>query len=81
MGNFSPSGHHGKNVYDSDGLCPTLCSGSVVKNGLNILERKVNKIGSTNGHQSGNIYSDAGLSPTLCCTDYKAPVKIIEKKR
>ena len=40
VGNFSPSGHHGKNVYAADGLCPTLCSGSVVKNGLNIRESK-----------------------------------------
>ena len=40
VGNFSPSGHHGKNVYADDGLCPTLCSGSVVKNGLNIRESK-----------------------------------------
>lgn len=37
LGNFSPSNHHGKNVYGIDGLCPTLCAGSVVKNGLNIL--------------------------------------------
>ena len=28
----------GKKVYSSEGLCPTLCAGSVVKNGLNILE-------------------------------------------
>ena len=40
VGNFSPTNHYGKNVYDSEGLCPTLCSGSVVKNGLNIRERK-----------------------------------------
>ena len=40
VGNFSPSGHHGKNVYADDGLRPTLCSGSVVKNGLNIRESK-----------------------------------------
>ena len=38
VGNFSPSGHYGKNVYADDGLCLTLCSGSVVKNGLNIRE-------------------------------------------
>ena len=37
VGNFSPTGHYGKNVYDSNGICPTLCSGSLVKNGLNIL--------------------------------------------
>ena len=40
VGNFSPSGHYGKNVYADDGLCPTFCSGSVVKNGLNIRESK-----------------------------------------
>ena len=40
VGNFSPSSHHGKNVYADDGLCPTLCSGSVVKKGLNIRESK-----------------------------------------
>lgn len=40
VGNFSPSGHYGKNVYADDGLCPTLCSGLVVKNGLNIRESK-----------------------------------------
>ena len=40
VGNFSPSSHHGKNVYADDGLCPTLCSSSVVKNGLNIRESK-----------------------------------------
>lgn len=40
VGNFSPSGHHGENVYADDGLCPTFCSGSVVKNGLNIRESK-----------------------------------------
>ena len=40
VGNFSPSCHYGKNVYADDGLCPTLCSGSFVKNGLNIRESK-----------------------------------------
>ena len=40
VGDFSPSSHHGKKVYADDGLCPTLCSGSVVKNGLNIRESK-----------------------------------------
>ena len=24
VGNFSPSGHYGKNVYADDGLCPAL---------------------------------------------------------
>ena len=40
VGNFGPSSHYGKNVYADDGLCPTLCSGSVVKNWLNIRESK-----------------------------------------
>ena len=40
VGNFSPSCHYGKNAYADDGLCLTLCSGSVVKNGLNIRESK-----------------------------------------
>lgn len=81
MGNFSPTGHYGKNIYDSEGLCPTLCSGSVVKNGLNIVERKVNRICSYNGHQSGNVYDEEGLSPGLCATDYKSPVKIKVRKK
>ena len=81
VGNFSPSNHYGKNVYSVDGLCPTLCSGSVVKNGLNIMEkndnRRINKLGSTNGHQSGAVYSADGLCPTLCSVDYKSPLKIL----
>ena len=40
VGNFNPSGHYDKNICADDGLCPTLCSGSVVKNGLNIRESK-----------------------------------------
>lgn len=36
VGNFSPSGHRGKNVYSEDGLYPCLCSMDVVKNGLNV---------------------------------------------
>ena len=42
IGNFSPSNHYGKNVYSIEGLSPTLCSGSVVKNGLNIMENQEN---------------------------------------
>lgn len=53
LGNFSPSNHHGKNVYGIDGLCPTLCAGSVVKNGLNIL---VNRGG--NLHMDKKVIED-----------------------
>jgi len=42
--------------------------------------RKVKCLGTYNTHQSGNIYNPEGISPSLCATDYKAPVKIIEKK-
>lgn len=42
--------------------------------------RKINLIKSYNGHQSGNIYDKNGLSPALCCTDYKAPLKIMEDR-
>jgi len=81
VGNFSPSGHYGKNVYADDGICPTLCSGSVVKNGLNIRESKplsnpyTDKIererdtiqlnNSHKTHQGGRIYSHNGLSITM----------------
>ena len=71
----------GGNVYDINGLCPTVTSGSTIKNGLKIMEkdnRKIKLIGSYNGHQSGNIYDKNGLSPSLCCTDYKSPLKIVE---
>lgn len=40
VGNLSNTGHGGKNVYSMDGLSPTLCSDSVPKNGLNIVELK-----------------------------------------
>lgn len=53
VGNFSPTGHYGKNVYDSNGLCPTLCSGSVVKNGLNIITT-----GGGNSHMDEKIIDE-----------------------
>lgn len=54
-------------------------NGSVVKNGLNIMDnRRIKLIKSYNGHQSGNIYDKNGLSPSLCSTDYKAPIKIVD---
>lgn len=43
--------------------------------------RTVKWLGSYNGHQSGNVYSDEGLSLGLCASDYKAPVKVRERKR
>ena len=40
VGNLSNTGHGGKNVYSKDGLSPTLCSESIPKNGVNIVELK-----------------------------------------
>lgn len=60
MGNFSPTGHYGKNVYSANGLSPTLCSESVVKNGLNIVVDEV--IASTQKHSAR---TDGTYSPTL----------------
>lgn len=40
--------------------------------------RKIKKVVDLNGHQSGEVFSPEGLSRTLCCTDWKAPMKIIE---
>ena len=36
VGNKRPSGHWGGRIYSTNGLCPTLTSGSLVKNGLMI---------------------------------------------
>lgn len=39
IGNFSPSGHRGRDVFSTDGIAPTLCSSSLYKNGLNVLDQ------------------------------------------
>lgn len=41
VGNLSNTNHGGKNVYSKDGLSPTLCSESIPKNGVNIVENEV----------------------------------------
>lgn len=68
IGNFSHTNHHGGNVYDSDGLCPTLLRDSVVKNGLHILEREPSErklIKMNNRAQAQTIYSTDGIGCTL----------------
>ena len=40
VSNLSNTGHGGKNVYSKNGLNPTLCSESIPKNGVNIVELK-----------------------------------------
>lgn len=39
VGNLSPSGHHGKNVYDPNGISPTLCANDLYKNGVSIIDK------------------------------------------
>lgn len=71
VGNFSPTNHYGKKVYSSEGLCPTLCAGSVVKNGLNILEHDEEFLekSTSRNHQDGRIYSSKrDSSITLNCS-------------
>ena len=38
VGNSSPSGHRGKDVFSVDGISPTLCGESLWKNGLKICQ-------------------------------------------
>ena len=68
VGNFSHTNHHGGNVYDSEGLSPTLLRDSVVKNGLHILEREPSErklIKMNNRAQAQTIYSTDGIGCTL----------------
>ena len=68
IGNFSHTNHHGGNVYDSEGLSPTLLRDSVVKNGLHILEREPTErrlIKMNNRAQAQTIYSTDGIGCTL----------------
>lgn len=72
-------------VYDPKGVAPTLSAcggGDGGKTGSYIVpdERKIKKEVNLNGHQSGQVYSDEGLSPTLSACDYKAPIKIADRK-
>lgn len=86
VGNLSPTGHHGKDVFSTDGISPTLCASSLYKNGVNIVENddEGSKIDVVNpdykGHQGDKIYhAENGLAPTLCACGYKDPVKILDK--
>ena len=46
------------------------------------MKRKIKKVAKIpNWNQRGIIYDVEGLSPTLCSTDYKGPVKILERER
>ena len=84
IGTTSPSGHWGKRVYDSDGIAPTLCADSLHKNGLRVMlddEPKIRVVGNVGntGHKGEDVLDKSGLATTLTATNYKHPLKIIEK--
>lgn len=66
VGNFSSTNHWGGNIYSSEGICPTLCGSSVVKNGLHIKEDDVKLTRLNKGkHQAQTVYDPNGLACTL----------------
>ena len=83
VGNYSPSNHHGKNIYSVDGLSPTLCAGSIMKNGLNILESVENNyeldkcVGSPRPHASK---TKGDISPCLTANNYGSSSPIVQFK-
>ena len=86
IGNFSNTNHHGGDVYSSDGLSPTICGSSVIKNGLHIMQKnepKIEIVGNTSvtNHGGEKVISVNGLSSTLTHTNYKHPITILEKDK
>ena len=89
VGNVNPSKKgQGGNVYDSEGLSPSLCCGdngggrakSVLCRVDDESEVKINKLGNVNPSgrsQSGDVYGDDGLAPTLTSTDSQHPLKVL----
>lgn len=84
VANFSNTNHHGGNVYSSDGLSPTICGSSVIKNGLHIMDKepRIEIVGNTSvtNHGGEKVISVNGLSSTLTHTNYKHPITILEKE-
>ena len=79
-GNFSPTQHYGKNIYDPNGLCPTLCAESVVKNGLNIVENEYELercVGSPRPHASK---TNGDIPPCLTAQNYGSSTPILQFK-
>lgn len=85
IGNIYPSGGQNGNVYSSNGLAPTLSSGSTDnKNNGGIGSSNAPKIVEETEysvidprHREPKEKHD--IVPTLCATDYKEPKNIIEK--
>lgn len=85
IGNTSPTNHWRSNVYDPNGIAPSMTACDY-KSSRQVIERKreeprINKVGNVNpsgGSQSGDVYGDNGLCCTLTATDSQHPVKILE---
>lgn len=65
LGNIygATGGNFAGNVYNKDGIAPTIntCGGG----GREPMITEINVIGNINGHQSGSVYCTDGVSPTL----------------
>lgn len=84
IGSTSDTGHWGKNVYDPDGVSPTLCSQSLHKNGVRVMidnDPKIKVVGnlSDTNHGGDNVLDTSGVSSTLTASNYKHPLRIIEE--
>jgi len=79
VGNVSPAGHHGEDIFSTKGISKTLCS-TDYKRGIKILEEpKLKKVGNVyKGSQIGNVYDPNGLSPTHCAGHSDSAIKIIQ---
>lgn len=69
-------------IYDPEGLACCLSANGGGDGGKTGLYRvnELNLVNPQYGYQRGNIYdAENGLSPALCATDYKDPVKILDK--
>jgi len=93
-GNIYPSGGQNGNIYNTDGIAPTLRSGQgIVGNGIGsnnapkiLEENKVIQVGNIvdtgnwDNPQRGRIYSPDGCSPSLnCCGGGGLEPKILEE--
>ena len=64
VGSVAANGYWGKNVYDPDGICPSLCSGSLQKNGTRIIENEPLKLKTNTTKGYDEAYE--GDSVRLC---------------
>lgn len=77
---YNDSGSNG-DVYDTDGISPTILTGTK-GNMHKIIERDIKKVGSTNNGQGGATYGTDGISPCLYAGDlsHNGGINIIEKE-